>query len=275
MAIVPTSCFHGRGQTFWWLLTALALSVLLACGGGGETAGESAEGAASAPADRPATSSGPTAPTGTASISGTISYEGEVPELRPLSMNADPKCEAKHSEPVYPEVLVLGADNTMAWVMVSVKSGLPEGSYSLPSEPVVIDQQGCQYLPHVLGMQTGQTLKILNSDSLLHNIHSLSEVNPPFNRAMPATVMEAEYTMEKEEGMFHIKCDVHPWMSAYAGVFRHPYFSVTGEDGQFTLSGLPAGTYELEAWHERLGAQTATVTVADGEAASTNFTFTR
>jgi hypothetical protein len=124
-------------------------------------------------------------------------------------------------------------------------------------------------------VQVGQTFKIKNSDGLLHNVHSLSEQNPPFNRAMPASIQEVDQAFAKEEFMFRVKCDVHPWMNAFVTVSPHPFFAVTGADGAFEIAGLPAGTYELEAWHERLGTQTATVTVADGESAGQAFTFTR
>ena len=118
-----------------------------------------------------------------------------------------------------------------------------------------------------------RTYKILNSDGILHNIHTLPKINPAFNRAMPATSKEATTTFAKEDAIFHIKCDVHPWMSAYIGVFTHPFFSVTKTDGKFTLSGLDAGTYEITAWHERLGTQTASVTVGGTETKTQDFKF--
>jgi hypothetical protein len=139
---------------------------------------------------------------------------------------------------------------------------------------VVLDQLGCQYQPHVVTTQTGQPFKILNSDGLLHNVHGLPEKNTPFNRAMPAGVTETEYTFNKEE-VFKVKCDVHPWMGAWVGVFAHPFHDVTGADGTFSFSGLPAGSYEIEALHEKLGTLTAQVTVADGEAANSDFTFVK
>ena len=111
------------------------------------------------------------------------------------------------------------------------------------------------------------------SDGILHNVHALPKVNPSFNKPMPATLKEATTTFTKPEPVFHIKCDVHPWMSAYIGVFTHPFFSATGTDGKFTISGLEPGTYEITAWHERLGTQTATVTVAANETKSQNFKF--
>jgi plastocyanin len=181
-------------------------------------------------------------------------------------MTADAACAKKHSTPQPSDVLVLGPGNTMANIMVSVVKGLPAGkSYPAPTTPVVMDQNGCHYEPHVFGLQVGQPLKVLNSDGILHNVHALPKVNKQFNMAMPPTVKESTQSFGQAEGMFMIKCDVHPWMSAYAGVFNHPYFSVSKKDGKFTISGLDPGTYEIEAWHEKLGVQKATVTVAGSE----------
>jgi plastocyanin len=208
------------------------------------------------------------------SITGTVTFDGKAPTLRPLAMDADPVCAKKHSGPVPNEMLVLGSGNTMGSIMVWVSKGLPAGkTWPVPSAPVVLDQNGCQYKPHVMGIMVGQSYKILNSDGVLHNIHTLPQVNKAFNRAMPATLKEATTTFEKPEAVFHIKCDIHPWMSAYMAVFTHPFFSVTAPDGKFTISGLPPGTYELTAWQERLGTQTASVTVGATDTKTQNFKF--
>ncbi len=124
-----------------------------------------------------------------------------------------------------------------------------------------------------MGVAVGQTYKILNSDGVLHNVHALPKINPGFNRPMPPNLKEATAKFDKAEPMFQIKCDVHPWMSAYVGAFNHPFFSVTGTDGKFTISGLDPGTYEITAWQEKLGTQTATVTVAGSETKTQNFKF--
>lgn len=208
-------------------------------------------------------------------ITGNVVYEGKIPNLKPIAMDADPACAKKHSSPVTSEALVLGSGNTMGNILVRVVKGLPAGkTYPAPKEPVVMDQKGCQYRPHVMGIQIGQSFRILNSDGILHNVHSLPKVNKPFNMAMPANRTEATSTFEKEEGIFQVKCDVHPWMNAWIAVLTHPFFSVTGKDGKFTLSGLDPGTYEIEAWHEKLGVQKATVTLAGGETKTQAFKFT-
>src|SRR5262245_4868645 len=210
-----------------------------------------------------------------ATITGTVTYEGKVPNLKPIDMTADAACAKMHSTAQPSDLLVLGPGNAMANIMVSVAGGLPAGkTYPVPSTPVVMDQKGCHYDPHVFGLRVGQQFKVLNSDGILHNVHALPKVNAQFNMAMPPTVKESTKSFGKAEGMFMIKCDVHPWMSSYAGVFDHPFFSVTQKDGKFTISGLDPGTYELEAWHEKLGVQKASVTVTGSETKTVNFKFT-
>jgi plastocyanin len=208
-------------------------------------------------------------------ITGTVNFAGKPPALKPLSMDADPACAKKHSgKPVPAEMLVLGNGNTMGNVIVWVSKGLPAGkTWPAPKTPVVLDQRGCVYVPHAMGIMVGQPYRILNSDGILHNVHTLPKINKSFNRAMPATSKEATTTFEKPEPIFQIKCDVHPWMSAYIGVFTHPFFSVTSTDGKFTISGLDAGTYVISAWHERLGTQTASVTVSGTDTKTQDFKF--
>ena len=207
-------------------------------------------------------------------VSGTITFAGKAPTLKPLSMDADPACAKKHSKPVLAEMLVLGNGNTMGNILVWVSKGLPAGkTFPVPKTPVTLDQRGCIYVPHVMGIMVGQQYRILNSDGILHNIHTLPKVNPSFNRAMPATLKETSTSFAKPEAVFNIKCDVHPWMSAYIAVFTHPFFSTTGTDGKFTISGLDAGTYEITAWHERLGTQSASVTVTGSDTKTQDFKF--
>jgi plastocyanin len=206
-------------------------------------------------------------------ITGTAVYEGQVPNLKPLSVAAEPICAKKHAT-IPNEMLVLGSGNSMANVLVRVVSGLPAGkTWPVPKEPVTMNQVGCQYVPHVMGIMVGQTFKVLNSDGILHNVHALPKVNQAFNMAMPPTRLEASATFAKEEGMFTVKCDVHPWMQSYIGVFGHPFFAVTGTDGKFTIANLPPGTYEVEAWHEKLGTRKATVTVGASDTKTASFKF--
>jgi plastocyanin len=204
-----------------------------------------------------------------------VNFAGKAPNLKPLDMAAEAVCHKKHGgKPAPNELLVLGTGNTMANIMVWVTKGLPAGkTWPAPKTPVVLNQDGCVYKPHVMGLMVGQPYRILNSDGILHNIHTLPKINPSFNRGQPATVKEMTTTFPKPEAMLQVKCDVHPWMLAYIGVFTHPFYSVTGTDGKFTISGLDKGTYEITAWHERLGTRTASVTVTGSDTKSQNFSF--
>jgi plastocyanin len=263
-------------QRLMTCLSILILGLAVACGGGSDSAPADDHGGSTTP---PAKTAEPPAPTtgatGSATIAGTINFEGSVPKLRPLQMDADPGCAKKHTEDVMPEILVLGEGKSLANVLVYVTGGLTGGAtYPAPTEAASLDQHGCQYSPHVISLQTGQPFKILNSDGLLHNVHGLPKDNQGFNKAMPAAVTEANFSFDKQE-IFKVKCDVHPWMGAWIGVFSHPFHAVTGMDGSFSLTGLPAGTYDIEALHEKLGTLTAQITVEDGATATNDFTFAK
>ncbi len=204
------------------------------------------------------------------SISGKITYDGNVPRGL-IKMGADPNCVA-HG-PVPRQDLVVGDGNALANVLVMVKSAPRRGSAS--KSPVVIDQNGCIYVPHVTGVMVGQPLKFKNSDGILHNVHGLPKQNREFNIGMPPTLKESQsITFEKAERPFPVKCDVHPWQQAYVAVMTHSYFAVTSENGRFTIDGLPDRTYEIVAWHERLGTQSGKVTVRGGRG-SADFSFQR
>jgi plastocyanin len=210
-----------------------------------------------------------------AAITGKVVFEGKAPVMKPLTLTADPACAAMHPDkPVLNEALVLGEGQTMANILVSVTKGLPEEAHPVPTEPFVLTQKGCTYAPHVFAVRTGQTLKILNPDGVLHNVHSMPNVNTPMNKAMPKDLLEIETVFEKPEAPFVFKCDIHPWMQAWCAVLDHPFFSVTGTNGQFTITGLEPGEYEVTAWHERLGTRTLTVTVAEADVTA-DFSFAR
>ena len=205
------------------------------------------------------------------SITGTITFEGKAPKMRPLKLDADPICVVNNEIAPKKEWLILDENKGVKNVLVFVTEGL-NIDYSPPEEPVVIDQKGCIYSPHVLGIMAGQQLDILNNDGTLHNIHALPKVNKEFNKAQPRSKKKLSVKFEKPEAPFKVKCDVHPWMGAYIGVFDHPCFSVSGDDGTYIISDLKPGEYVIEAWHEKLGSQTANVTVSDS-AAHQDFTF--
>ena len=205
-----------------------------------------------------------------ASISGTIRYEGDrVPQMKPIDMSKEEKCRTHYSEPPVGEMIVVGENNTFENVFVRVVGGLPDKEYPVPEEPVVLNQEGCRFHPHVTGVRVNQPLKIVNSDGLLHNVNAKPKTMRPFNRAMPPAMKEFEHTFSKAEFPVAFKCDVHGWMGAYVGVIDHPFFSVTGKGGRYEISGLDAGTYEIEVWQEfwasKFGTMKFTVTLGDGE----------
>lgn len=255
----------------FWLLLALccSLSLLVACGGGGE--GEDAGEGENVPE---ASSEAPSAAVDTANaggVKGSINYSGPDGDT-PIAMSADPTCASVHTTPVDTGKFLV-KDGKLGNVFVYVKTGLEGKSFPAPTEAKVLDQQGCLYHPHVMGIQVGQPLKIKNSDPTLHNIHAMPKTNAEFNQGQPIQNMEFDKTFDKAEIMVPVKCDVHPWMSSYVGVVEHPYYAVSGEDGSFNIDSLPAGTYTLEAWHEELGTATQQVTVAANQTAEVTFDF--
>lgn len=211
-----------------------------------------------------------------ATIKGKALYEGKVPKLRPIKMDADPICLTKHGGPVQPDFLVLGDGNTLGNVFVRVVSGVPKKDYPAPTEAAVLDQKGCMYHPHVLGVMVNQPVDILNPDGTLHNVHAVAEVNQEFNIAMPKFRKKITRTFTKPEVMVKMKCDVHPWMAGFVAVMEHPYFAVSdAANGEFMIENLPAGDYEIEAWHEKLGTQKTKVSVAEGDTKELSFTFSK
>ena len=248
---------------------ALAMALLLAnCGGG-----EQQTNLPPAPAAGGGAAGGGTfdQSKATASVAGKIMFEGTAPANQKIQMSADPFC-ASHSKSPMTEDYRVNADGTLGNVIVYVKSGIEGMTFKAPTEPVVIDQVECHYVPHVFTMMVKQPLKIKNSDSTLHNIHAWAEKNTPFNIGQPVQNMETQKTFDKEEMPLPIRCDVHKWMGAFVGVFTHPFHTVAKDGGTFELM-LPAGKYEIVAWHEKLGTQTQTVEVKDNEKKELNFTF--
>ena len=171
------------------------------------------------------------------------------------------------------EYFIVGDDGSLQNVFVYVKEGLGDRTFDAPSEPVVLNQDGCRYTPHVFGIQVGQPLQVLNSDPTLHNIHATPTTNQEFNTGQPIEGMTFDHAFTDVEVMVPFKCDVHSWMNANVGVLDHPYYAVSGEGGAFDISRLPPGDYVIEAWHEMLGAQTQNVTVGESETVEISFTF--
>lgn len=200
-----------------------------------------------------------------ATIKGKVTFEGTAPAPQPIKMEADPICKALHPDGVTTEDVVVNSNGTLKNVFVYVKDGLNGQKFPAPKEPVVFDQKGCRYYPHVLGVQVGQPLQIVNSDNTLHNVHAMPTKSPQFNLGMPLQGMKLSKTFANPEVMVKVKCDVHGWMNAYIGVLDHPFFNASGEEGTFELKNVPPGTYVIEAWHEKFGAQTQNVTIGSAD----------
>ncbi len=256
-----------RLRNVW--VSALGLSLaasVVACGGGNkETSFTSAEPPPGATKVDAATAG---------DVKGMVMLDGMAPKNEGIKMNADPVCVKENTTPQFQETYEVGSDGkSLANVFVYVKDGLGNYVYDPPTDMPRIDQKNCRYHPHVFGMRVGQTLEILNSDPTLHNIHALPKANSEFNNGQPIQGMKMNHTFTAKEVMVPFKCDVHGWMNAYVGVLDHPYFATTDKDGKFELKGLPPGTYTIEAWHEKLGASTQSVTLGAKDAKEIMFTF--
>lgn len=203
------------------------------------------------------------------SISGVISFKGAPPKLKPLDMTQDPACPSGPQ----PSDAMMVSGGKLADVFVYVKEGVPQGTFAVPGEPVVLDQKGCRYTPHMTGIMAGQPLKILNSDKADHNIHSMSSNNPMWNESQSSGSKPVVKTFSNPEMMIPVQCNQHPWMRAYINVMSHPYFAVSDSEGKFSIRNLPPGEYTLAAVHERLGEQTMKVKVGPKMDSDARFTF--
>lgn len=210
---------------------------------------------------------------GTASISGKVTLTGKAPINDTITFDADPVCKSQHASAGKNEVVLADAKGNLANAFVYVKDGA--GNYTAPTTPVTLLQKGCLYNPRVLGIQVKQPLIIMNGDPTLHNVHCMAVLNDSFNVGQPSQNMTSEKKFDKQEVLVKFKCDVHSWMHAAIGVVTNPFFSISGKDGAFAISKLPAGTYTLVAVHEQYGeSKPEQVTVKDGETQTVNFTFT-
>ncbi len=214
---------------------------------------------------------------GTATITGSVKFDGKKPRTRPIDMaGADEKCAELHGgKRLRPDSVVVNDNGTLRNVFVWVKSGIEGWSFPLPEGDVLLDQKGCWYQPHVQGMRTGQSLSIKTSDPTAHNVHGYAKKNRPFNRSQPAAAANVSIKMRRDEASppMKVKCDIHPWMNAYVAVVDHPYFAVTGPDGSFELPNLPPGTYTIEAWHEKYDVLEQTITIGDNETKTLEYTY--
>ncbi len=245
---------------------AVAVVALAGCGGGEGGGGGGGGGGAMV--------ENPVDPATAGNIGGMVTFSGTAPMMADIDMESEPVCAAKHSMTPTEQSFVVGTGGGLANAFVYVKEGLEGLEFPTPSSAVVLDQNGCVYSPHVVGLQVDQTLTIRNSDALSHNINASPTENRPFNVSQVVAGMETPRTFSTAEVMVPVRCNVHGWMNAYIGVVDHPYFAVSAADGSVSLNGLPPGDYVVEAWHERFGTMTTNVTVTTGGTAEISFEFT-
>jgi plastocyanin len=253
------------------MFLTLSLAAALGFFGCGQKETTAPEEAATSPVEQAATTPIDQATVG--SVSGKIAFQGAKPRLARLMMDQDPVCMQKHSGPVFAEDGAVNDNGTLPNAFVYVKSGAEKYTFAVPSEPAELDQEGCMYKPHVLGVQVGQTLNILTKDATTHNIHPMPKDNREWNVSQAPNAAPLQQRFSRPEVMIPVKCNQHPWMKAYIGVTKHPFFAVTGSDGTFTLKGLPPGDYTIEAWTATFGTQEQKVTVGPSEARTLDFTF--
>ena len=196
---------------------------------------------------------------GAGSIKGTVKLTGKAPERKEVNMKSDPYCASQKAN--QEEDAIVAPGGQLQNVVVRIAKGL-SGAFPPPGQEVVLDQQGCRYQPHVVVAQAGQTVSIKNSDQTLHNVHTYKGPSTLFNQAMVFGMPPLRKKAPGPGDVIKFKCDVHPWMTAWLVVTDNPFFAVTKADGSFSIPNVPPGTYTVEAWHERFGTKTATVTVA-------------
>jgi plastocyanin len=210
----------------------------------------------------------PAAIPGSGVISGSVAFIGVPPVMKPISISGERCCEGEPQ--LFEETVIVNPNNTLRNVLVYLEDAPATDGTAQPA--ALLDQVRCRYTPHVLAVQVGQTLRVRSSDPTMHNVHYMPQRNRARNLAMTAAGHEVDVRFDHPE-FIRMKCDVHPWMTAWVGVFENPWYSVTGEDGSFEIKGVPAGKYKLIAWHELYGRREQQVSVADDATIESHFVF--
>ncbi|HYL87051.1 MAG TPA: carboxypeptidase regulatory-like domain-containing protein [Candidatus Angelobacter sp.] len=248
------------------------LSVAMLCGlvllaGCGKKESEE-QPAAATPAASPAPAATPIDPATAASVSGTVKFDGTAPAAVKIDMSQDPACKGTNTAEN-----IVASGGHLANVFVYVKEGLGNRTFDVPKDAVTLDQSGCKYHPHVLGVMATQEIKIVNSDPTTHNIHPQPKDNREWNESQPPSSAPLDKNFAREEIMLPVKCNQHPWMKMYVNVTKSPFYAVTGPDGKFEIKGLPPGDYTLAFVHEKFGEQDQKVTLAAKDSKIVDVTF--
>ncbi|HLK62701.1 MAG TPA: carboxypeptidase regulatory-like domain-containing protein [Bryobacteraceae bacterium] len=256
-----------------WIGVGLVCAVsLVSCGGGGDTKTAETPKAPDSGAPAAGGSATPDMENG-ATITGKVTFDGAKPTMKPIDMSANPVCMRAHaSSPQKSEEVQVNDNGTLKDAFVWIKSGLPDKTWQVPTTAVTLDQKGCMYSPHVIGVMAGQNIDIKTSDPTNHNIHPQPTVNSEWNESQAPGSEDKMKSFPRQEVMIPVKCNIHPWMRAYIGVVSNPFYAVTGDDGSYTIKGLPPGTYTIEVWHEKFGTQDQTITVGAKDSKTQDFT---
>jgi plastocyanin len=246
-----------------FLLCLLGLWLLAGC-----SKKESTEETTPSSEAKPAATATPIDPATAASVSGTVTLTGEAPKAQKIDMSQDAACKGTNTAET-----IVAEGGKLANVFVYVKEGLGDRTFDVPKEAVTIDQKGCRYHPHVLGVMAGQTIEIRNDDETTHNIHPTPKDNREWNESQPPKAAALEKNFAREEIMLPVKCNQHPWMKMYVNVVKTPFYAVTGADGKYDIKGLPPGDYTLAFVQEKLGEQDQKVTLAAKDSKTVDASF--
>jgi len=247
-------------------LCLLGLALLAGCSKKENTNEE--QGTSPSSETKPAATSAPIDPATAATVKGAVTFEGTAPKPQKIDMSQDAACKGNNTSET-----IIADGGKLANVFVYVKEGLGDRTFDVPKNSATIDQKGCQYHPHVLGVMTGQNIGIRNDDDTTHNIHPTPKDNREWNESQPPKAAALEKTFAREEVMLPVKCNQHPWMKMYVNVVKSPFFAVTGSDGKYEIKGLPPGDYTLAFVQEKLGEQDQKVTLAAKDTKTVDQTF--
>jgi plastocyanin len=257
-----------RKEILGSFLVAAAFLAIVAVGCGKKENSETDETPAINPAAKPVD------PSSAATVTGIVKFGGTPPKMKAIDMASVASCAKLHDSPATAEAVVLGDHGSLQNVVVYLKGDFSQYAFPRATTLVQIDQRGCIFIPHVVALMTGESLRVTNSDAATHNVAAVSAHRQGFNESLTPGAAPIERSFPREEIAIPVKCNIHPWMKFYAAVLAHPYFQVTGKDGSFTLKNIPPGIYTLTAWHERYGSKKQTIVVKPNSEQNLSITFT-